>query len=119
MGVAPSYKHNNNKDQVATTAPRKFLTIEDIGDLKPCHNSMRKFGGRLCHLTLIILYMNIYTYEHVCPLIAGVLYKFSVYPFIMSRKPVYSIMYSIILLCTHINGSTGHGCVNYQPHPHV
>ena len=38
-------------DQVARTAPRKFSTIEDTGDLKPCHNSTRKFGCRLCHLT--------------------------------------------------------------------
>ena len=34
------------------TAQRKFSTIEDdTGDLKPCYNSTRKFGCRLCHLT--------------------------------------------------------------------
>ena len=32
-------------------APRKFSTTEDSGDLKPCHNSTRKFGCHLCHLT--------------------------------------------------------------------
>ena len=38
-------------DQVARMALSKFSTIEDTGDLKPCHNSARKFGYRLCHLT--------------------------------------------------------------------
>ena len=40
-------------DQVARTTPRKFSTIEDTGDLKPCHNNTQKFGGSLCHLTWI------------------------------------------------------------------
>ena len=39
---------------MARTAPRKISTIEDTGDLKPCHNSTRKFGCRLCHLTQIM-----------------------------------------------------------------
>ena len=36
---------------MARTAPRTFSTIEDTGDLKPCHNSTRKFVCRLCYLT--------------------------------------------------------------------
>jgi hypothetical protein len=39
------------QDQVARTAPRKISTIEDTGNLKPCHNSTQKFEFHLCHLT--------------------------------------------------------------------
>ena len=64
-----TYIHTLCWNQVARTAPRKFSTIEDIGDLKPYHNSTRKFGGHLCHLTPM-LYTN---RPRTCDEIRGVL----------------------------------------------
>ena len=40
-------------------APRKYTTIEDTGDLKPCHNSTQKFGCHLWEHSISVFYNNI------------------------------------------------------------